>query len=213
MLEQLLATGCPLCGKKHQPKFHCFARRTYRKDQKNKGKEKESAVATLVPRILCEINCQIRKETGEEKQYTITILPGFLIPYSTIPVDPVHEAVESYITDPGLKQVGAAMRMKALSPISFRLFLSRVRDRLEGWIVLLLQLVHTLEGQVKEVDVGRAEPKKPQGLQDQWAWFVYLANECVRLYARLPESKVILDKFSWQYIYCLLSRHYMGLGP
>ena len=103
--------------------------------------------------------------------------------------------------------------MKALSPISFRLFLSRVRDRLEGWIVLLLQLVHTLEGQVKEVDVGRAERREPQGLQDQWVWFVYLATECVRLYARIPEAKVIPQKFLFQYIYCLLSRHYMGLGP
>ncbi len=116
----------------------------------------------------------------------MTILPGFLVPYSTIPVELVHKAVESYITDPGLKQVGASLRMKALSPISFRL---------ELWIALLLRLVHTLEGQVKEVDVGRAEPREPRGLQDQWAWFVYLANECVRLYARLPGSKVVLDKF------------------
>jgi len=119
----------------------------------------------------------------------------------------------SYINEPRLMQVGAAQRMDCLNPISFRLFLSRVRDRLEAWISLLLQLVHALEGQVKEVDVGRAEPRDSLSLQVRWAWFVYLAVEYVHLYARIPEAKVIPKQFLWQYIYCFLSGHRMGLGP
>ena len=80
-------------------------------------------------------------------------------------------------------------------------------------MALLLHLVISLEGQVKEVDVGRAKRREPKDLQDQWAWFVYLATECVHLYARIPEAKVIPQRFLFQYIYCLLSRHQMGLGP
>ncbi len=149
----LTAEGCPLCGKKHPPKFHCFSGRTYKNQCEDVKQEEDTAISTLVPRFFCETNYRIRRETGNPKQYTVTILPGFLIPYSTIPVDPVHQAVMSYINESGLMQVGAAQRMNCLNPISFRLFLSRVRDRLEAWISLLLQLVHALEGQVKEVDV------------------------------------------------------------
>ena len=170
-------------------------------------------VETKVPRFFCEPNYLRRQKTGEKIQYTITILPGFLISYSIIPVDSVHEAIDSYITQPGLKQVGAARRMNCLSEISFRLFFSRVRKRLEYWIALLSQLIIILEGQVKEADVGRAARREPQGLKTQWVWFVLLADECVRLYARIPDAQVVPQRFLWQYIYCILSRHRMGLGP
>lgn len=170
-------------------------------------------VSTIVPRFFCETNYEIRKKTGEEKQYTITILPGFLIPHSTIPIDPVHQAADNYITRSQLNQVGAALRMYCSNPISFRLFLSRIRTRIEGWITLLLQLVLTLEGHIKEADVKRAEGTERQRLQAQWHWFVVLADEYVRLYARIPGTKVVPQKFLWQYIYCLLSRHRMDLGP
>ena len=170
-------------------------------------------VVILVPRFFCEPNYLRRQKTGEKIQYTITILPGFLISYSTIPVDSVHGAIGSYITQPGLKQVGAARRMNCLSEISFRLFFSRVRKRLEDWIALLSQLIIILEGQVKKADVGRAARRESQGLKAQWVWFVLLADECVRLYARIPDAQVVPQRFLWQYIYCLLSRHRMGLGP
>lgn len=207
MLEELARGECHLCGEKHPPQFHCFAARTYRAD------DKETNITTQVPRVFCETNYRIRKQTGEPKQYTLTILPGFLIPYSTVPVDPVHAAVNSYITGGGLKQVGAAMRMRCLNPISFRLFLNRVRKRLDGWIVVLIQLLHSFEGQLKELDTGRTEPREPKAFQDWWVWFVWLAAECVRLYARIPEAKVVGKQFQWQYIYSLLSRRQMGLGP
>jgi len=163
-----------------------------------------------VVRVFCEVNCLIREETGEPKQYTLTILPGFLIPYSTVPVDPVHQALDSYIKEPGLKQVGAALRMRSQSAASFRLFYSRVCSRLELWTALLLQLVVTLGGKVKDADVRQAQ--RPE-LQAQWAWFVLLACEYVRLYSRLPRAEIIAQKFLWQHIYAVLSRKRMGLGP
>jgi len=214
VIEQLSTDICSLCSEEHPPKFHCFAQRTYKKDQINANtQDEEDTVGIRVPRIICKRNHLIRIETGESKQYTLTILPGFLIPYSTIRVDPVHKAVESYITQDGLKQVGAAQRMNCLSAISFRLFFSRVRTRLENWMALLLQLLITLEGQLKETDVSRAEGNQPDGLQPQWGWFVQLAAECVRLYERIPGSNVVPQHFLWQYVYSYLSRHQMGLGP
>ena len=206
-MDELSDGECTLCGERHPPKFHCFFRRTYRRDPKEEGEE---AATIEVVRIFCEVNYRIRKQTGEPKQYTLTILPGFLIPYSVIPVDPVHEALDIYITEGGLVQVGAALKMRCLSAASFRLFYSRVCRRLESWTALFLQLVLTLGGKIKEADVGQERCRE---LQAQWGWFVLLASEYVRLYSRLPATEVIAGKFLQQHIYAVLSRKQMSLGP
>ena len=156
------------------------------------------------------VNYSIRKQTGKPKQYTLTILPGFLIPHSVIPVDPVHQALESYITKDGLRQVGAALKMRCLSAASFRLFYSRVCSRLNEWTDLLIQLILTLGGKIKQTDVGQQQRLK---LHAQWGWFVLLASEYVHLYSRFPSTELIAQKFLWQHIYAVLSRKRMGLGP
>ena len=207
MLNELSDRECSLCGRKHPPKFHCFVRRTYRVDAVEEGEE----TATIkVVRIFCEVNYRIRKQTGEPKQYTLTILPGFLIPYSVIPVDPVHQALESYITKGDLRQVGAAVKMRCLSAASFRLFYSRVCGRLESATALLVALVLALGGKIEQTDVGQERPRE---LQAQWGWFVLLGSEYVRLYSRLPSTQIIARKYLHQHIYAVLSPRRMGLGP
>ena len=200
--------GCPICHGDHEAKFHCFAGRAFRD-----GSVPGANVTTAVPRFICELNRLIRQQSGEEKQYTITILPGFLISYSTVPVDPVHNAVAGYLGASGLTQVGAALRMHCFNAISFRVFLNRVRDRIEGWITLLVEQVHDLEGQVKGVDVSRTPPNDPESPAVLWKWFAYLSAEYLRLHARIPGTEVVPKQFHHRYIHCLLSRHHMGLGP
>jgi len=206
-MDELSDGYCPLCGERHPPKFHCFVRRTYRRDPKEEGEE----IATIeVVRIFCEVNYRIRKTTGEPKQYTLTILPGFFIPHSRIPVDPVHQALDSHMRKGGLKQQGAAMKMWCLSAASFRLFYLRVRNRIDVWTDWLVQLVLALGGTVKDADVDRGQSRGPEA---RWSWFVLLATEYVQLYSRLPSVEIIARRYLWQHIYAALSRHRMGLGP
>jgi len=206
-MEEVSRGECPICGGHHPPKFHCFVRRTYRRNPEKEGEE----IATIeVVRIFCEVNYRIRKTTGEPKQYTLTLLPGFLIPHSRIPVDPVHQALDSYMTKGGLKQQGAAMMMRCLSAASFRLFYLRIRSRIEGWTDWLVQLVLALGGKVKHADIDHVQSRDPEA---RWSWFVLLATEYVRLYSRLPSVEVIARRYLWQYIYTALSRHRMALGP
>ena len=40
-IEQLSANGCPLCDAEHPPKFHAFAKRTYKKDRGDNEEEYE----------------------------------------------------------------------------------------------------------------------------------------------------------------------------
>lgn len=206
-MEQFSKEACPLCAQKHLPKFHCLVRRSYRIDQSEEGKE---TATTKVVRIFCGNNYRLRKQTEEEKQYTLTLLPGFLIPYSTVPVDSVHQALDNYITNPGLMEVGAALKMKCLNAASFRLFYSRVCRRLELWTSFLLQLVLSLGGKIKEADASQEQRQK---LQAQWGWFLLLASEYLQLYSSLASTEIILRRFLWQHIYAVLARKHMGLGP
>ena len=78
---------------------------------------------------------------------------------------------------------------------------------------MLAQLVHDLHGEVKGVDVSRTPPKDPEIPAVRWKWFVYLSAEYLRLHARIPGTEVVPKQFHRRYIFCLLSRHHMGLGP
>jgi hypothetical protein len=205
VLEEL-GSGCPLCGEAHRARYHCFAARTYRTE----SVEGTQKVVSRVPRIFCEINCRIRKETGERKQYTLTVLPSFLIPYSRIPVETVHEALDGYIRGTRSLQIGAALRMQCLSASSFRLFYRRVCERLGMWVLILARPLSTFAEALGEVLVGEPERKK---LRDQWQCFLALSLEHVRLNVRPTETALVGQKFLRPYIYAVLSRHYRGLGP
>lgn len=166
-------------------------------------------MVSRVPRIFCEINCRIRKETGERKQYTLTVLPSFLVPYSRIPVETVHEALDGYIRTRCL-QIGAALRMHCLSASSFRLFYRRVCERLGRWLFILARPLSAFAEAVDGVVVGESKREK---LRDQWQCFLALSLEYVRLCVRPAEAALVGEKFLRPYIYAVLSRHYRGLGP
>lgn len=203
---EYLGTRCPLCGGEHPPKFYAFAARSYRLGKT----DPEGMEHILVPRLICEPNKQWRAQTGELLKYTIRILPGFLIPYSRIVVDAVQEALDSWLSKEAVSQVGAALRMGCLSPLSFRLFYHRVRKRIAEWLIVLVQLVAELGGEIAEHG-GAAAIHEP--LRAQWMWFHLLVAEYLRAYARLPETQPILEPMRWQYLYALLSHHQMSLGP
>jgi len=161
---------------------------------------------------LCENNYIERIETGEKKQYTITILPGFLVPYSIIPLDDIHEAADRYISDPGTNQQSAAFSMHCENPLSFRLHFFRIKNRLSEWIAFIIQLLITLGGEIKTEEVkNTAYYEDP--VMAKWKKFNLLVVEYFLLYSRIPGGPVIKEKFYHQYIHTVLCRNKMGLGP
>lgn len=194
-----------MCGGMHAPKFFAFAERGYRQ-QTSDG---EDWILIKVPRLICEVNKQKRRQSREPLQYTLRILPGFLIPHSRVIVDLVHEALESFIGHAEVTRVAAALRMGCLSPLSFLLFFHRVQERITTWLEVLVQLIGGLGGEIaKERDAGLHEP-----LVTRWKWLHLLVAELLRTYGRLPGTQPILKPLRWQYVYALLSGHQMGLGP
>ncbi|MDP7269318.1 MAG: hypothetical protein QF408_14235 [Pirellulales bacterium] len=154
-------------------------------------------------------NKRRREESGEPLQYTVTILPGFFVSYSTILVEAVHCGLESYLGKQVVTQTGAALLMGCRNPRSFRLFYLRACRRMYLWTGLLMQLVTMLGGALP----GERQTDGKDRMHSGWMWFSHLAEEYLRLYGRVPEAAVILEAFQWQYFYALFAAHRMGLGP
>ena len=166
----------------------------------------------MVPRLYCSVNQRLRKHDGKPLQYTITVLPAFLAPHSVILVDKLHKAVEDYIKqNPDCcTYQEAALQIGCDEPVSFVLYFRRIKLRLPAWIVVLSVLALTLGAQIKQADV-RNTPQTD--LEGQWRWFTYLAATYLAAYGKIPGTKVIAQPLRWQYIYALLGRRSMGLGP
>ena len=202
MLEAL-GGACPLCGEGHPPKFYAFVNRSYR------DLEKGSTEWILVPRVICLLNKLRRQEGDASVQYTLRVLPGFLIPYSRVVVDAVQGALEAYLGRQEVTGPGATFRMGCLNPSSFRLFTRRVRERIGPWISFIGEIVLSLGGTVS----AQQPPAAASGLRAQWAWYAPLVCEWLRVHERQPGSAVILGPLWWQYVYAALARRQMGLGP
>jgi hypothetical protein len=200
---EALAGECPLCGERHLPKFYAFVLRSYR------DPEQGCTVWIPVPRIICPPNKERRQAGDPSLQYTLRVLPGFLIPYSRVVVDAVQGALRGYLGQRELNEDGAAFRMGCLNPSSFRLFYRRVRRRIGAWISFIGELLLSLGGTISSQQPPAASP----GLGAQWAWYTRLALEWLRVHDRQPGSSVILRPLWWQYVYAALARRQMGLGP
>jgi len=151
-------------------------------------------------------------ETGEKKQYTITILPGFLVPYSIIPLDAIQEATDRYITELGTNQQFAAFIMHCGSTISFRLHFSRIKNRLSEWIAFLIQMLIALGGEIKGEDIKNISYYE-NPIQAKWKRFKLLVVKYFLFYSGIPGGPVIKERFYYQYIHSVLYRNKMGLGP
>lgn len=165
-----------------------------------------------MPRFFCENNYTERKLTGNKKQYTITILPGFLVPYSIIPLDDIQEATNRYISNPETNQQTAAFSMHCENTLSFRLHFSRIKNRLSEWIVFITRLLIDLGGEVKGENIKNVQHYE-NPLQANWKRFKVLVINYFYLYSRIPGAQVIKERFYYQYIHAVLCINKMGLGP
>jgi len=69
-----------------------------------------------------------------------SLLESSAYAYSIIPIEPIFEAANKYITEPETSQQSAAFTMCCENPLSFRLHFSRIKELLPEWIALLVQM-------------------------------------------------------------------------
>lgn len=155
----------------------------------------------LVVRIKCEKCYQKKQETGRKIQYTITVLPGFLIPHSRVPVPDLWCAVNGYLSENKTQQQ-AALLMNCNSRHSFNLYYKRLCMQLNLWIVTIASILNTVLLQ---------EQKQCSDVRIKWKQF---KNFIKRLGGGQKESAFsdnIISRF--QFVHAIMCCCKMGLGP
>jgi hypothetical protein len=180
---------CLLCGCIHDLEIHQF---------KNRVIKPGNRIVKKVIRIICKKNQEVRDRTGKKLQYTITILPGFLIPHSRVPIPDIFEALDEYINNNATQQQ-AALIMNCNSRHSFKHYLSRFASILDMWLSSL-----------KENSTQKSTESKYSGIREKWEQ-LKLAVECIKIDIIL-QVEVLLE-YKYEYAYLIFSGNEMGLGP
>lgn len=139
-------TPCFLCGEIHEVNIYQFVDRNTSPDNSKK---------IIVIRIFCQHNFQLREETGEQLQYTVTILPAFLVPHSRVPLPDIYNAFDMYVSDKQEIQQEAALIMNCQSRHSFRLYYTRFCNLVDKWIFFLSEFLSILSENEIPVKIGK----------------------------------------------------------
>ncbi|MGP8337839.1 MAG: hypothetical protein ACT6FC_06365 [Methanosarcinaceae archaeon] len=184
-------TPCLLCGKIHEVKIHQFVDRNISPDNSRKIK---------TVRIICHSNFQEREETGEKLQYTITVLPGFLVPHSRVPLPDIYKATDEYLSGRKIIQQEAALIMNCQSRHSFRLYYDRICNLASKWIFYLF----TVFPEIIEKEI-------PVDMRKKWKQFKGILEE--QTIIRMGFSGQIEMLYRFEYTHDTLLHKNMGLGP
>jgi hypothetical protein len=180
-----LQNGCPLCGKNHPVKFYIFVKRHVIIDL-------DKVLIIKVVRIFCAYNYQQRKKEQKPLQYTITILPGCLIPYSRIPIEKVIEGFTGYINNKLKTHFEATLILGCNNRYSFRLYYIRIIKKIDTWLALF------------QPELKEGETAVNKSISKKWKTIVIGMKDWA--------SPHLTDK--WQaYGHTMLCHKKMGLGP
>jgi hypothetical protein len=161
-------------------------------------------------RILCKPSKRIRIKTGNRRQYTLTVLPAFLIPYARVTFRALSEAIPLHLQgcDPDL----VLNNLSADDPRTFALHFGRVTMlaprwnlAITGWLIATGMTAEP-HGSV-DIFVRSRKDNHP------WETFVGLASAfCGRL-ASIGRIGVILGSEQPLPVHARLTYAGMGLGP
>lgn len=147
-------------------------------------------------------------------QYTITVLPSFLIPYSRVLFDKVIEAVDDHLVN-GKTQSESLDKMGCINILTFRLHFSRVIKLLPEWIELLSRWIIDLGDSIKNQTLSETFPSD-KGIKKnclRWNQFKELLELFVVSYNRIPKTGIILKPFYFQFVHARFVLNGMPLGP
>jgi hypothetical protein len=167
----------------------------------------------LIFRIICKNNLKERRRTGKPLQYTLTILPGFLIPYSRIPVDCVFKAIDYYVTSSRSNLLEAAFLMNCVNISSFGLYYFRFLALVDEWILFIIQITIAIGGDNRQEEIKEIEVEEEAKIKHKWCRFKKCKKEYFYLHSVIPGNVIITESFQNQYLHVIFCGNKMGLGP
>ena len=162
-------------------------------------------------RIICSNNFNRNKKEGSKLQYTLTILPCFLTPYSLVPVNLIFNSIQQFIINPNVTLKEAAIIMNCSSSLSFKLYYLRFQKYIKDWVMIIIQLLISIEGackqeQIKEININN-------NTKQNWDSFKKYLNAYFNQLSKLPKSTMIIEELKYPYIHNHFCHIKMGLGP
>lgn len=163
-----------------------------------------------VVRIVCRVRQKLHKRTGEKLQYTLTILPSFLIPHAKVTFTDLSKAVSLYLAG---KDFDLALNtLSADDPRTFSLHFGRISERAPGWNLAINRWI---------IDMGKTDKPKTldetfglkNGVMHPWEKFIGLASDFCRRLESLGYSPAILEDEQLLMAHAQLTFAGMGLGP
>jgi hypothetical protein len=163
-----------------------------------------------VVRIVCQVRKRLRIKTGILRQYTLTILPPFLIPHARVTFSGLSQAISLYLEgrDPDL----VLNTLSADDPRTFALHFGRVTDRGPDWNLKIARWL---------IEAGKPSAQcetvafftKSIRENHPWERFERLASDlCLRLMS-ISRTGVVLKQEQPLWVHARLTYSGMGLGP
>jgi hypothetical protein len=164
----------------------------------------------VVLRIRCGVNKKIREETGKKIQYTLTILPSFLQPYSRFHLHCIIYSFVQYFSGRASNFLMAAVDMGAQNEKTFRKYYYRMKNGIHGWTAFIREKLSAIDDELPWSRI----PQKKELLKYQWCIFVRLGKRLSMHADTVPGSPVvILIRTHREFVFAMLSQNRMGLGP
>lgn len=179
---------CLLCGEIHELDIFKYKPRKISPDNSKEA---------LVVRIWCDTHYEENLISDKDIQYTITVLPGFLIPFSRVPVPDIWNAAEGYLNE-NMTQQQAALQMNCSSRHSFSRYYRRLCSRFTLWIMILAKMLNV------------PPPEQNPEVKAGWKSFKILIAK-LRMEKVAKSSGSIISRF--QFALTILGGCKMGLGP
>jgi len=162
-------------------------------------------------RIICIDNLNKNRQYDLRLQYTLTILPCFLIPYSLVPVNLIFTSIQHYINSRiSLKE--AAILMNCSTSMSFKLYYLRCQKYIKDWIMVIIRLLLSINGACKEERIEEIK-NNDNNTKNNWVSFKKYLDEYFNQLSKIPDSVMITHELKYPYIHNHFCHIQIGLGP
>jgi hypothetical protein len=161
-----------------------------------------------IVRIVCPIRKRLRRKT--HRQYTLTILPPFLIPYARVTFSGLSRAIPLHLA--GSDSDLVLNTLSADDHRTFALHFGRVTDRSPGWNIKIARwMIGVGKPAIQNQSVSVFKRSGPE--KHPWESFVQLASEFCDRMESIGQIRVVLESEQAIWTHARLTYAGMGLGP
>ena len=163
---------------------------------------------------MCPIKLKKRRQEKKKNQYTLTILPWFLLPHSRILLPIILKAFQNYIDDPKCTQIQAAFIMGCESILTFRLYYMRIQAMIQTGLIWFETQIKEISYRIEETTMKDLLPLTDD-IKTHWNQFNEQKEVYLKVKSSIPGVEPLLEEQYDSYIWSELSPYWYRLvrGP